>query len=89
MIQDVQDMPVAGFSGFADTPLKDQIKQYSDDMPENSKQANKFGSRLNHSTGQVHERSSKDKASKDMQFGTPTAEYLNGYDAMIWDHDRT
>ena len=87
-IQDVQDMPVAGFSGFAQTPLEDQIKKYSDDMPMNDVQAAHYGSRLNHKTGEVQDRSTKAASVTAMQCGTPSAEYLNGYDATVWDHDK-
>ena len=85
-IQDTQDMPVAGLNGHAKTPLKDQIKSYSDNTPHNGRQADKYGSRLNHKTGQLDAKSSKAGTITDRNLN-PSPEYLNGYDATVWNHD--
>ena len=83
--QHVQDMPVAGFTGHDEkVPLKDQIESYSNAMPVNDREAAKYGSRLNHKTGEVDQKTSKAVSSERRQFGTPSPEYLNGYDAIVW-----
>ena len=86
--QHAADMPVAGLNGHGTkVSLEDQIKSYSDNTPENSVEANKYGSRLNHKTGQLDARSSKAGTITDKNLN-PSPEYLNGYDATVWDHDR-
>lgn len=86
--QNVQDMPVAGMSGWHPTmPLKEQIETYSNDMPHNGREADSYGSRLNHKTGQLDPRSSKAETITRMNV-QPSAAFKAGYDCIKWNSNK-
>ena len=75
---------MAGFNGFSKTPIKEQMKNYSQELPENGAAASKFGTRLNHATGAIEPRSSKFNSLVSAHSGERKRMFDKGYDAIDW-----
>lgn len=93
--QHVEDMPVCGVTMHGDDTMEEasarcckQLQSWNNDVPENTSDVKRLGSRLNKTTGQVDPMTSKARSVINAQCGTISAAYALGYEGIKWNHNK-